>query len=280
MSGQSNDAVLCRELAQLGNPLFRLSSVFAGEQAEKLTAAYAFITSIQNIGSTLQEEEVARRKIRWWQNECRPENIGASNHPVLKEFARISGKPECYEPMQAILAGAELRLERTPPSDKPSFVALCRDIGLPLLAFEQCVTGSAMVRQDNLESQAVRRGVWSLICESFGPQGQGRSWWLPMNLIARAGISREQIDSKPADSACRNIYKTAFEYANINSHNVDISNINQEDVNLFVIDSLVNKRLGKLSVKAPAEFPAMIRKTGIADLLTAWSVARKANRRR
>lgn len=280
MSSPSNDAALCQELAQLGNPLFRLSCVFAGEQQEILTAIHAFFASIQNIGSSLQEEEVARRKIRWWQNECQPGNLEVSSHPVLRELVRMRGGHDCQVQMQAILAGAESRLENTPPSDEASFNTLCREIGAPLVDLEMRVSGCSQGLEPDMDGIVLRRGLWSLICETFGPKGHGRSWWLPMSLMARAGLSREELYTSPDGQACRDLYYVVIKNANINSHNTDISDINHNLTNLYALDTLVRKRLEKLSKNVPAEYPALVQKAGISDLLAAWSVARKVNRQR
>ena len=280
MKSVSNDAAYCLELAELGNPLFRLSRVFAGEQQELLTAVHAFFASIQIIGSSIQEEDVARHKISWWQNECRPENLAVSNHPVLRELGRHSGVAECLDQMQVILAGAEHRLENIPPSDEQSFIVLCREIGTPLVDMELSVSGCASSRHSNLDDLVLRRGLWTLICESFGPKGQGGAWWLPMSLLARAGLSREQLTSNPSDAACRGLYKQAIKYANLNTLDIDISAFNQSVTNLFVLDSLIVKRLNVLSQKAPDEYPSWVQKTGVSDLVKAWSTARKVSRQR
>ena len=278
MSSASNDAAYCLELAELGNPLFRLSRVFAGEQQELLTAVYAFFASVQFIGSSIQEEDVARHKVSWWQNECRPENLAVSNHPVLRELERLRGEAACHDQMRLILAGAERRLEKVPPSDESTFTALCREIGEPLVDMERSVGGSELSRQSDLDDLVLRRGLWSLICESFGPKGRGETWWLPMSLLARAGLSREQLSSNPSDSACRELYIMVYKYANKNSLDIDISSFNQYVTHLLVLDSLIVKRLNVLSQKAPAAYPSWVQKTGVSDLVKAWSTARKVNR--
>ena len=280
MNTSFNDAVHCLELAQLGNPLFRLSRVFAGERQELLTAVHAFFASVQIIGSSLQEEDVARRKIRWWQNECMPGNLAVSSHPVLREFERLRSGTDCHEQMQAILGGAERRLEKTPPSDEASLSALCCEIGEPLVDMEMAVCGGASSGLVSLDDLVMRRGLWTLVCESFGPKGRGHAWWLPLNLLARAGLSREEIHSDPSNPACEEIYKTALHKTNNISYEDDISINNQNHMNIYVLDVLVGKRLEKLSEKSPKEYPVMVQRTGISDLVTAWSAARKVSRQR
>ena len=142
------------------------------------------------------------------------------------------------------------------------------------------VCGGAASGQASLDDIVMRRGLWTLVCESFGPKGRGHAWWLPLNLLARAGLSREEIHSDPSNPACGEIYNTALKSTNNNSHNIDISIYNQNDMNIYVLDVLVGKRLEKLSEKSPKEYPAMVQRTGISDLVTAWSAARKVSRQR
>lgn len=276
----TNDATHCRELAQLANPVFSLSNVFAGEQKAAQTAVHAFFASIQLIGTSLKEEEIARRKIHWWKNECLPGNLSCSHHPVLRELSRYRGNRDYHEKLVVILNGAERRLECIPPADEESFVALCRDIGTPLIELEAMFTECPMDQIPGLENISFRRGIWWLVCESFGPKGQGEPWWLPLNLMARAGLRRDELQINLHDPVSKDLYNNVFSITNRYSYIADISNIKQNVTQIYVMDLLIKRRLGSFVQKAPGEFPGLLMKTSMTDALKAWSVARRLSRRR
>ena len=70
-TGKGNDRHFCWEQVGKSNRVFRISQVFAPRHcAEKLLPLYALFSAVEQICSSISDEDVARSKLNWWRIEC------------------------------------------------------------------------------------------------------------------------------------------------------------------------------------------------------------------
>ena len=118
-AGQGNDRRFCWEQVGKSNRLFRISQIFAPRHcAEKLLPLYALFSAVEQICSSISDEDVARSKLNWWRNECLQNKPTQSRHPVMKELSRTGVLNDLRrESVVALLDGAESRLYASAPPD-------------------------------------------------------------------------------------------------------------------------------------------------------------------
>ena len=123
----SNEVRFCWEQVLRTNRLFRISTVFApADRARQLLPLHALFGAVEEISSKHSDEDLARRKLDWWRQECaRLENQG-SEHPILRELLD-SGAYQAMrkDSLAQLFDDAESRLDPRPPPDVDGLKSLC-----------------------------------------------------------------------------------------------------------------------------------------------------------
>jgi len=277
-ASSSPDSLFCWEQIAKTNRLFRISRVFAPRAAAPgLLPLYALFSSIEQLCCDISDEEVALKKLNWWRAECLHQDPATSNHPILRAMQH-SGAAEklSRDRIAQLFDGAESRLDAAAPVTLEELESICRAVSEPMLALETSVCGYGNLDAHIFARLAVQNGLVQLIRE-------GGRWWLPLNLLARHGVSRAD-DSGPArQGALRALYA---ELPGIGSKwrgaRIDWQDARAEERSalrhLFVISGLYARKLQRLDGCTPAEFAQEINSPRLPDLFEAWKVARQFSR--
>jgi len=280
-----NDRVFCWEQVARINRAFRISQVFASRQcAERLLPVYALFSAVEQICSTISDEDIARSKLNWWRSECLQNRPAGSRHPLVKELHKTGALEVLrWDSFAQLLAGAESRLDARAPPDVDALKDLCIELQRPQLDLEIAVCefkGSASEFEPGL---LARSGLLQLIRESSRRNGQGGFWWIPLKLLARHGVSREDIAGDPRSRAVADLLAEVFSASNSwggrtvgrpTGSAVDFSPARH----WYTINGLYGKKLKRLQVLTPDLFAAELGRLGPADLLEAWKCARRLQR--
>jgi phytoene synthase len=281
-TGKGNDRQFCWEQVGKSNRLFRISQVFAPRGcAEKLLPLYALFSVVEQICSSISDEDVARSKLNWWRNECLQNTPTQSRHPVMKELSRTGALNDLrQESVAGLLDGAESRLYTSAPPELEALKEICTELHRPQLELELGMSGLQETAPEPEPGLLARNGILQLIRESVYRKEQGCFWWVPLNLLARHGVSREDIVADPQSPAVGNLLAEVFAAAESwGRESNDLSGSGTGDFSparhLFAINGLYSRKLKRLKGITPDLFAAEMGRLGPADLFKAWKCARR-----
>ena len=281
-TAKDNDRMFCWEQVVKTNRVFRISQAFAPPHcAAKILPVYALFSALEQICSTISDEDIARGKLNWWRIECLQKEPVESQHPVLKELNRTGARNDLrQESITRLLDGAESRLYASPPSDLDSLKKICTELQRPLLELEIDVSGLDRLAPEFEPGHLARNGMLQLIRESVQGKGQGGFWWLPLSLMARHGVSREDIVSDPRSSAVAGLFAAVLaageswgreSLGRTGGSSADYSKARH----LYAINGLYARKLKRLTGIAPDQFAGELGRLRPADLFEAWRSARR-----
>lgn len=281
-----NHAIFCWEQVSRSDRLFRISRLFAfGEVSDRLLPLYALFSALDQICADIQDEQVALSKLNWWHDQCVRGEPGLSNHPILCELQR-TGALSRIESRHFVnlLASAALRLERKPPTDLNGLMALCQSFAGPQLRLEHAIGG---LEGDAPEGQNVRllsRALLQLVHEGCTRAGSDGYWWVPLNLLARHGIAREQFATDTDAPEVRALFVEIFEEGDVWSKAAGAagdegSGPGKAARHPWVVEALSARKLRALKTRKPGDFKMELGRLGIADVFEAWRAARRFSRR-
>ena len=281
-SSNGNDRRFCWEQVGKGNRVFRISQVFAPRHyAEKLLPLYALFSAVEQICSGISDEDVARSKLNWWRIEVLQNKSTESRHPVMKELSRTGAWHDLrQESVVELLQGAESRLYTSAPPDLEALKGMCAELHRPQLELEYGVSGLTQAVLEFEPGLLARNGLLQLFRESVHRKEQGGFWWVPLNLLARHGVSREEIVTNPRSQAVTDLLLevvTAGESWGRESVEVSVGGLDNSAParHLFAINGLYSRKLNQLKSVTPDLFVGELNRLGPADLFKAWKCARR-----
>lgn len=279
-----NDRQFCWEQVARVNPLFRISRVFAPSGlSDRLLPLYALFAALEQLCAQASEAEIKRRKLDWWRSECLDRGPTESDHPILRELTRSGAARHLDRNVLAqLFDNVELRLDGPAPVNAKEFDALCRMTGSP-----QCMLECAVIanqRAVQAPATAACLGLAQLLRESTGQGSAHRFWWLPLNMLARHGISRsdleKDVDAPPARDLFAEVLQRGRWWPADSRREVEqaaggLANVRHLAVHAQ-LQSYVVQRLGG---RRPSDYQADVRRVGWGGLLQAWRAARSVSRR-
>lgn len=285
-TAESNERLFCWEQVCATNPLLRISRIFAGhELAERLLPLYALFSVLEQVCSQSTEFELARRKLEWWRSECLQGRLANSSHPILKELRRTGAALTLDLGLLAHLFDTvEARLDAAAPADLDDLERLCRCVTEPQCQLESrlCAVDSSFEARV-FAAACARNGLVQLIRESVGPGRAGRFWWLPLQLLARYGVSRSDLDQDPDLPAARELFgeilRQAQGWTGGGRRQQESALSYPPAMRHFVVYShLQASVLRRLGGSRPSQYPRVLQRVGTAELLQAWRAARRVSR--
>lgn len=278
-----NERVFCRELVQDVNPLFRISSLFADEHvAKRLLPLYALFASVEQLCSAVSDESVAVRKLEWWRGALTGSDAASRDHPVVAELNRSGAMPRLPQAaLGRLLDMAAYRIEAPSTPGMGELSRLSRMTGSPQVELELAVAGSP--GETLPAGMAERRGLIQLLREDLGRERH--SWWVPLDLMAKHGVRREDMPRESTTGAVRALLGEVIDQFTRkegleNDQSEDISHLKQSDRHLFVFDVLSRRKLQYTKKSSYEMRRDILFRPRAGDLFCCWRAARKFNRQR
>jgi phytoene synthase len=281
-SQRDNDLMFCWEQVSRTNGFFRISRVFAPrESAERLLPLYALFSVVEQISSTVTEADVAEGKLAWWRNECLQGKMTESQHPLVRELVRTGAANRLPgQSMAELFEGAGRRLSAVAPSDMDALKNRCLEIYRPQLELELSVSGPRIALAEFDSGLLARNGLFQLVRESIRRKEQGGFWWLPLNALARHGVSRVEISRSPKSEnvagLLNEVLTEGLTWGEDAADSQGDSNIDFSPArHVFAISRLYARKLRSLAKMTPDKFFQELPRSRLTDLWGAWLSARR-----
>jgi phytoene synthase len=281
-ASKDNGRMFCWEQIAKTNRVFRISQVFASRHCvDRLLPVYALFSVVEHLCSGISDEDVARSKLNWWRTEYLQNEPGESHHPVMKELHRTGAMNDLRrENVAQLLDGAESRLYASAPSDMEALKRLCVELQRPQLELEIDASGLHGLELEFEPGLLARNGLLQLIRESVHRKEQGGFWWVPLNSLARHGVSREEISGDPESRAVAELMVEVLaageswgreSISQSRRGAVDFSPVRH----IFAINGLYSRKLKRLGGLTPNLMARELGRLGPADIFEAWKCARQ-----
>lgn len=276
---ERNDREFCWEQIHRTNPSFRLSHSFAPrEKSEGLVALYALFSIMELLCAEHADPEPAYRKWNWWRRELLDREPDQSRHPVVRELLR-TGVLETVAgaELAPLLLQAEQRLDPVAPADITQLRALVKLIYQPAGKLENLYLSGTC---NDWEGAFAQAGLFQLLRESTLPGSHAGFWWLPLNLLAKHGLRRDELLAKNKRDAAAALFSELFE-ACLDWDDADqLQAAGGSDAAVArhwqITLRLMRRKMQRLRGMSPDRFQSEIFKMGMGELLLAWRTARKA----
>lgn len=283
----SNEQLFCWEQIAKTNRFFRVSHAFAPPaHADKLLPLYALFSVVEEACSAYSDEDLARSRLAWWRQECLGRDPGKGSHPVITELHRHArlGSRELAA-IARLLEEAESRLDPAPPASVDELRSRCAGIIAPQLELEMELCGNSEPMAGGLaKGQGARLGVVQLMRESLRRRQGGAWWWLPLDLMARHGVSRAEAEPAAAGDSVQALFAEVFDVASGWDDGLSSRSGDPDPTgalrHLRVVVVLQSSLLARLRNSKPERFGAEISRTMPGELFRAWRTARRVNRPR
>jgi hypothetical protein len=135
---------------------------------------------------------------------------------------------------------------------------------------------------DSLEANPgmlARGGLLQLIRESSKSSGQGAYWWIPLNLLARHGISRDALLNEPESADVSGLLSELIAESASWAPSTYKAPENHKDFqalrNYFAINGLYSRKISNLKNISPNFYVTEIDRIRVSDLFVAWQCARR-----
>jgi phytoene synthase len=281
MTQTDNDRHLCWERVLRSNKSFRISHLFAPEDySGPLLALHALFASIDQLSSEVSEDLVARQKLDWWRLELSPDQMERSRHPVIRHLVETGAS--ALLPASALAAQldtAERRLDAYPLSNMKEFNQLSRLIYQPRIDLECALCGLDSAFISDHKAVACAGGLLQLLRESL-VQANHRFWWIPLDLLARFGATRQDLRENSDEHASRAVFRHILEGGGerpaLQDHRDQLQAATPPGLLHLQLTALLQTRqLFHLRGKKPSRFGAELNRWHISDLMLAWNMARQ-----
>ncbi len=285
MKEKSNENLFCWEQVLKTNRLFRVTHAFADDSStDGLLPLYALFSSVEQVCSEIGDEDVARKKLDWWREECLLKDMASSNHPVIRKLCSSGAASKIKKRnISQLLDGAESRLDASPPADLEALQTICESIIRPQLELEISVCSGADQLAEKFSAGSSQSGLLQLIRESAAREGQGGYWWIPLNLLARHGLTRADLADTAATESVRGLFSEILGAGqkwgteSVSKYEKSLTGLKRMR-HLAVLHGLYKKKLERLDGQKPQQFAQELNRLRFMDLFEAWKVARFVNR--
>jgi phytoene/squalene synthetase len=188
-----SDLQYCWQMVRRVQPMFLISSPYLPkQQVEGVLALFALCASIEEVLFKVTDESVARTKLTWWAEELLPAAMGNSDHPIVRQLHRSGAISPCvHGALQRLIQTSLDRICAEPPANPTELRTLCSQVGLYPMQMELGFT-SQNDEGGISEAACAVNGLVQLLREDSRRQKHTYQW-LPMNLVARNGISHREL---------------------------------------------------------------------------------------
>ena len=287
MTGAVENRQFCWQQVQAADGLFRISLVFSGsEAAQRLLPLHAMFASIERLVATVSDEDVALRKLAWWREALLGDEPGGAAHPVIAELNRSGATRRLSADMtERLVENARARIEAVAPRDLAAFKNRCAETGALSTELEFAVCDVPQPASWVAGVNAWQRGLVQLARESTTLEAQRPFWWIPLDLLARHGLSRADMtlaqNRAAAQRLCSDLLvENGGQKPSEKNNNVDISDIKQDVKRFIASQSMLESRLQFMNKSSPDLWWGKLNRPRPGDVFRCWRAVRRFNRRK
>jgi hypothetical protein len=125
---------------------------------------------------------------------------------------------------------------------------------------------------------ACKGGMLQLLRESYA-QADHAFWWVPLNKLARFGVSRQELRENSDSDASRSLFREVLDVCHLPESSDGVAaRMNVVPlpglVHLQLMALLQSRQLGQLQRKKPSSHGTELNRWRVSDLLAAWRAAR------
>ena len=158
------------------------------DQRAKLLALHALFGAIRSIPFTVSDPGISNTKLAWWHHELEPTAQIVSQHPVVRACQGL-GVFVYFTPslIQRYLAA----WARFAPGEPIQSLSLMREMVLNVGAIEAALEVDVLTEESKSASLQNAGAAVSMafFIDKFDSKLSGESWWLPLELQARYGVT-------------------------------------------------------------------------------------------
>ncbi len=194
---EHDDHAYCWQQILRIRPHYRITRPYIeAVDADRLLVLNALFCALEETLSGTSEHSVAELKLAWWGQELIPDRVVHSQHPIARELYR-SGAWKIISPqgIGELLGSSQQRLDPAAPVDMGALRALAASIGRAHMQPEVAISRAKGADSGPAESDYRLYGLVQLLRESARSARLG-FWWIPMNLLARHGLVREDLKNQ------------------------------------------------------------------------------------
>ena len=194
------------------NPEQAAVAVFLPPPLRQRAAAFAcLVHELEQATFHLPEAQVASAKLAWWMQELGLAVDGKSRHPITQAlFADAVVRAADPALWRALTEGALAQLDRAPVASFDELLARFEPFHVAVAHAESTLfcAGAA-----NIDANASLRTISHLLRELPQPVGTEERSPLPLNLLARHGMTRENLSAAtPARAALMKDYLATLQF--------------------------------------------------------------------
>lgn len=194
------------------NPDQAAVAVFLPQPLRLRAAAFAcLVYELEQAAFHLPEAQVAGAKLAWWMQELALAVDGQSRHPITQAlFADATVRAADPALWRALTEGALAQLDRAPAVSLDELLAQFEPFHVAVAHAESALfcAGAA-----NIDANAALRTISHLLRELPEPTGVEERSLLPLNLLARHGMTRENLsEATSARSALIKDYLATLQF--------------------------------------------------------------------
>lgn len=242
---------------------------------DSLLVLRALLTEIVEIPSKVSDPGVARIKIAWWKNELFA-NPAQSLHPVVKALGK-KGMVESLdnETLDNFFDGVFKLSAGEPFEDSDALLGISRSIGGSEALLETSAGGFAGERKAIVSIGSA--GFIANLLNDISRHYCNESWWMPMNLRARYGITSTAVKGHDglneaiqwlAEIAMKELHQGIGIFREADNESVAEDGLHYLKIKAGILD----RRLKQLQRKPASHTKSPI---GPGEILAAWWLAVK-----
>lgn len=201
------DLRFCQELVCTRAEILTVTCRFLPSiQQKKLIALHALLTSIRTIPFTVSDPGICAAKLTWWDKELDPVLQSRSQHPVVKSCLDL-GIFNFFNPTRVKeYLGAWGRLAPGEPiQDIPAIREIVLKTGSIEAALEVDVLNEK-IGKGSLKNAGAALST-AFLLERFQSKLSGASWWVPLDLQARFGVTFSSLNRPQHQSGMQGVIK-------------------------------------------------------------------------
>lgn len=207
LSPDPNDIRYCWEQVHRVRPMFRLTHNYLPENLQlEMLARYALLCALEESMFSVSDEDVLRAKISWFQREVLWLDPAQSQHPIVRLLTVTQAIQQNDNAMRQHFLTTLNRIDLTPPRNEEELKTLCANAGRSASLLELKWNSESAPERSAFTPAFEFMGLVQLLRESSKSRNPIFAW-VPLSLLARHQINRQQCALQPESDKAVNLCK-------------------------------------------------------------------------